>query len=372
MAFRIRSPSSAGFTLIELTVVIAVLAILAGVAIPRFLSVARATNEDASVGALRSLWAGQAVRVDTDPDQNGIPDYAATLDELAETDPEIAALFGPDPRDPDPGEAPNLEGSEVLHCCAHGYYFAMLGTEPPPAAAFRAVAIPLSPATGSRAFSADETGLILAAVGHVPVAGDEIIDPGTGGGSACGAGCNGPAPIPIPTQADLDARDEALLARSRTLVLTLNQIAHGAGIPGAQSLLGDPAFQPAALDGIDLADDGVSADDATQVSLLVLAQTLTPPTVPPAPILLDDATASAMFASYQSDIAALMDLALYSPHPAVPATELTGDPLAFLASLIAIPLSGGAGVALLAAAIVVTGALRLVRSPSRVGATHKT
>jgi prepilin-type N-terminal cleavage/methylation domain-containing protein len=368
-ALRISSPSTAGFTLIELMIVVAVLAFLAVVAIPAVIKAARSHNETASIGALRTITTAQALHRDNDPDQNGIHDYAPTLDQLAETDPEIAALFGPDPRDPDPGEAVSLGGSGVLHCCAQGYYFAMLGTQPPPAAAFRAVAIPLSPATGKRAFAADDTGLILAAVGHVPVSGDEIIDPGTGGGSACGAACNGPAPIPIPTQADLDARDEALLARSRALILSLNQIADGAGIPGAQTLLGDPAFQPAVLDGIDLAGDGVNADDVTQVNLLDLAHALTPPTAPPEPILMDDATASALFSSYQSDIAALMDLALYTPHPTATAADFTGDPLAYLASLIAIPLFGGAGVALLALAIVLTGVLRLLRAPFRVRAT---
>ena len=205
----------------------------------------RGANETAGIGALRTLTAAQELHKDNDPDQNGVHDYAPTLDELAETDPEIAALFGPDPRpDPDPGEAVSLEGSGVLHCCSQGYYFAILGTQPPPAAAFRAVAIPVSPARGERVFAADETGLILAAVGHVPVPGDEIIDPGTGDGSACGAACNGPPPIPSPTQADLDARDEALLARSRTLILALNQIADGAGIPGAQTLLAIPPSSP--------------------------------------------------------------------------------------------------------------------------------
>lgn len=174
------------------------------------------------------------------------------------------------------------------------------------------VAIPLSPATGERTFVADDTGLVRAAVGHVPVSGDEIVDPGTGGSSACGAGCDGPPPIAIPTQADLDARDEALLARSRTLILALNWIGSGAGIPGAETRLGDPAFQPAVLHGIDLAGDGVNADDVTQVNLLQLAQTLTPPSDPSGPIVLDDATASALFSRYQNDIAALMDLALYA------------------------------------------------------------
>ena len=349
-------------------IVVAVLGIVATVAIPAIVKKARLVNEGASIGALRTLSTAQALHRENDPDQNGIHDYAPTLDVLAETDPEIAARFGPDPRDPDPSQTLSPEGSGVLHCCSQGYYFAVLGTEPPPAAAFRVVAIPLSPATGKRVFVGDETELILAAVGHVPVSGDEIIDPGTGGGSACGAGCNGPAPIPIPTQADLDARDEALLARSRALILGLNQIADGAGIPGAQTLLGDPIFQPAALDGIDLADDGVNADDATQVNFVELAQTLTPPGAPPGPIVMDDASASALFSSYQSDIAALMDLALYTPHPIVPTTELTGDPLAFLASLIAIPLFGGAGVVLLALAIVLTGVLRLLRAPCRVRA----
>jgi len=351
-------------------IVVAIVAVLTTTVVPAYVINARRANENAAIGALRTLNTAQSLFKDGDRDRNGVHDYAPTLDILAASDPAIASMFDPDPRPPNSALARSLVGSDLLHCCAQGYYFAILGAEPPPVAAFRAVAIPLSPAAGKRVFASDETGLILAAVGHVPVSGEEIIDPGTGGGSACGAVCNGPAPIPIPTQADLDARDQALLARSRTLVLTLNQIASGAGIPGAQTQLGDPAFQPAALAGMDLAHDGLNADDVTQVNLVELARTLTPPTARQGPILMDDATASTMFSSYQGDLVTLMDLALYTPHPNVPAADLTGDPLAFLASLISIPLLGGAGVALLAIGIVLTGVLRLLRSPSRVRAAR--
>lgn len=368
-SLRIGSPSTAGFTLIELPIVVAMLAILAVVAIPAIMKNARKAHDDAAIGAIRTLVTAQSLYKDHDPDRNGLDDYAPTLDVLAETDPEIATLLDPDPRHPpDSAAATSLAGSSVLHCCSQGYYFAILGTEPPPAAAFRVVAIPLSPATGERTFAAYESGLVLAAIGHVPVSGDEIIDPGAGSGSACGAGCDGSPPLAIPTQADLDARDEALRARTRTLILTLNRNASGAGIPEAETRLSDPAFQPAVLAGIDLAGDGVSADDVTQANLLQLARTLTPPSEPPPPTVLDDATASALLSSYQSDLAALMDLALYAPHPSASAADLTGDPLAFLASWIALPSFGAAGGAVLALGIALTGVAWL-RAASRIRAT---
>ena len=98
----------------------AALAIIAAVVIPAIVKNARKAHGDAAIGAIRTIVTAQSLYKDGDPDRNGIHDYAPTLDVLAENDPDIAARFAPDPRDPDPGSgvAASLAGSGVLHCCA--------------------------------------------------------------------------------------------------------------------------------------------------------------------------------------------------------------------------------------------------------------
>lgn len=74
-----------GFTLIELMIVVAIIAIIASIAIPNLLSARLAANESAAIATLRQLMASQAQTqstsaVDVDADGNG--EYAF-LQELA-------------------------------------------------------------------------------------------------------------------------------------------------------------------------------------------------------------------------------------------------------------------------------------------------
>ena len=59
----IRNQTKAGFTLIELMIVVAIIAIIASIAIPKLLSARLAANESAAIATLRSISSAQALRV---------------------------------------------------------------------------------------------------------------------------------------------------------------------------------------------------------------------------------------------------------------------------------------------------------------------
>lgn len=80
---------NAGFTLIELMIVVAIIAIIASVAIPRLMAARLAANESAAISTLRSITSAQAqlqssAAVDTDADGGGEYGY---FGELSGVDP---------------------------------------------------------------------------------------------------------------------------------------------------------------------------------------------------------------------------------------------------------------------------------------------
>jgi len=64
-----------GFTLIELMIVIAIIAIIAAIAIPNLLSGRMSANEGSATAALKLMTSAQATWLQQDPDGNGLKDY---------------------------------------------------------------------------------------------------------------------------------------------------------------------------------------------------------------------------------------------------------------------------------------------------------
>jgi type IV pilus assembly protein PilA len=153
--------TDSGFTLIELLIVVAVVGIVAGVAVPGLLRARMASNEASAIGSLRTINSGQA----TYSSSCGKGGYAATLPDLYKAPTTGGTGF----ISPDLNTSPSLKS---------GYTFDMAkapgaidvttvssacnAPTDPPASSYITAAAPQTPGgSGTRYFASDNRGGIF-------------------------------------------------------------------------------------------------------------------------------------------------------------------------------------------------------------------
>jgi len=135
----VKRPAGKGFTLIELVVVIAVLAIVAGVAVPEFIDIRRDVNDRQALASIREIVGAQVIFQALDREEDGSLDYATSLFELGNE-----GLISDD-----------LASGEL-----QGYCFVVFSRS---AESWHAHAAPAAPEdSGGRFFYVDETRVIRA------------------------------------------------------------------------------------------------------------------------------------------------------------------------------------------------------------------
>lgn len=141
-----------GFTLIELTIVITVISIIAAITLPSFLRARMTANEGSAIGTMRTISAAQQQfqTAAVMPFPSGMGQYS----------PDIATLAA---------QVPPFIDSVLGAGNKQGFIFTTAGGGLDGGPSFIANGVPLLPgSSGNRAFFADESGLITFVAGAGP------------------------------------------------------------------------------------------------------------------------------------------------------------------------------------------------------------
>lgn len=145
-------PNSNGFTLIELMIVVAIIAIIAAISIPNLVRSRMIANEGGALGSVRTISSAEAQYQSASivVDATGMGTYGT-----------LAALGANNP--------PFVDSSLMTGTKAGYGYFMTFNGQIPGNPAYQCTAIPVSAQAGIRRFYVDNTGLItFTADGSVP------------------------------------------------------------------------------------------------------------------------------------------------------------------------------------------------------------